>query len=220
MFGLQEAPVFYPTWEEFQNPMQYVEWVASPKGGNGAAFGIAKIVPPEGWAPEFVVDQDTFRFRTRVQRLSEVSAEGRVGQNYEEQLVRFHAQQGCGRVAIPLIGGNRINVYALKKAAKHHGATDWQQVSQALGLDGEGTADALKQVYEEVIVPFEEFLARTSMQRRTNTSDSGPSAAAICSVCSRGGDGDKMLLCDECNIGMHMYCLDPCLLYTSDAADE
>ena len=209
MFGLQEAPVFYPTWEEFQNPMQYVEWVASPKGGNGAAFGIAKIVPPEGWAPEFVVDQDTFRFRTRVQRLSEVSAEGRVGQNYEEQLVRFHAQQGCGRVAIPLIGGNRINVYALKKAAKHHGATDWQQVSQALGLDGEGTADALKQVYEEVIVPFEEFLARTSMQRRTNTSDSGPSAAAICSVCSRGGDGDKMLLCDECNIGMHMYCLDP-----------
>lgn len=58
LFGLEETPTFYPTWEEFADPLKYVEWVSSPDGGNGADYGIVKIVPPEGWSPEFVLDQE------------------------------------------------------------------------------------------------------------------------------------------------------------------
>ncbi|KAH8267337.1 hypothetical protein KR018_011364 [Drosophila ironensis] len=32
---------------------------------------------------------------------------------------------------------------------------------------------------------------------------------SMCSVCRRGGDADKMLLCDECNAGTHMFCMKP-----------
>jgi len=33
--------------------------------------------------------------------------------------------------------------------------------------------------------------------------------AQMCEICLRGDDGMAMLLCDECNRGYHMYCLDP-----------
>lgn len=32
---------------------------------------------------------------------------------------------------------------------------------------------------------------------------------ARCRLCRRKGDGEKMLLCDMCDRGHHMYCLKP-----------
>jgi len=32
---------------------------------------------------------------------------------------------------------------------------------------------------------------------------------SLCKVCRRGSDPEKMLLCDECNAGTHMFCLKP-----------
>ncbi len=58
LFGLEDCPIFYPTAEEFLDPMKYIEQISSPEGGNGRAYGIVKIVPPEGWHPPFVLDQD------------------------------------------------------------------------------------------------------------------------------------------------------------------
>lgn len=55
---MQECPTFYPTWEEFEDTAKYLEWVGSSEGGNGKEFGIVKIVPPEGWNPDFVLNQD------------------------------------------------------------------------------------------------------------------------------------------------------------------
>jgi hypothetical protein len=58
LYGLEEAPTFYPTMDEFADPLRYIESVGDPNGGNGRAYGIVKIVPPKGWNPEFVLDQD------------------------------------------------------------------------------------------------------------------------------------------------------------------
>lgn len=54
MFGIQEAPTFYPTLEEFQDPMEYIRWCGKEQGAE--EFGICKIVPPQGWQPPFVMD--------------------------------------------------------------------------------------------------------------------------------------------------------------------
>ena len=135
LFGLEEAPTFYPTWDEFNDPLKYIEWTARPDGGNGVAYGIAKIVPPEGWHMDFSVDQSTFRFRTRVQRLNELSAERRVAQNYIEQLEQFHAQQGHGRVYIPQLCHRPVDLYALKHAVNVHGTNAWERVAHLLGYD-------------------------------------------------------------------------------------
>lgn len=58
LFELEEAPVFYPTKEQWADPLSYIQYVGDPEGGNGKAYGIAKIVPPDDWHPDFVLDQN------------------------------------------------------------------------------------------------------------------------------------------------------------------
>ncbi len=54
MFGLDECPTFYPTEEEFADPMEYVKKVGEQGGAKN--WGICKIVPPDGWKMPFVLD--------------------------------------------------------------------------------------------------------------------------------------------------------------------
>ncbi len=44
-FGLTDCPEFYPTVEEFKDPMAYIKSI-SPKAKD---YGICKTVPPQGW---------------------------------------------------------------------------------------------------------------------------------------------------------------------------
>ena len=53
-FGLTDCPVFFPTVEEFKEPMAYIRSI-SPQASN---FGICKIVPPEDWKMPFVTDTE------------------------------------------------------------------------------------------------------------------------------------------------------------------
>ena len=48
--NVPQAPVFFPTVEEFQgNPLSYIEKIRPMAEG----YGICKIVPPKGWNPPF-----------------------------------------------------------------------------------------------------------------------------------------------------------------------
>ncbi|UZJ55481.1 hypothetical protein CBS101457_004801 [Exobasidium rhododendri] len=321
LYGLEEAPTFYPTPEEFADPLSYIQYIGDPKGGNGKAYGIVKIVPPAGWNPEFVLDQDRFRFRTRMQKLNSLSADARASLNYQEQLQKFHAQQGYSRVSIPVIHHRPVDLYALKLTVSAVGgyetatkARKWAEVTRKLGYE-EGQAAHLaaqiKNAYTKIILPFEKFLAvnreavkkdNVHVKRRTNSPEQPPpppqqqqhmnasvspsssrgnqtapasqlqfaspafedmevdrsmddldgskrrssrkraDAASkanqggtirngkrvhsptnneeklivqpgaeeqMCEICLRGDNGISMLLCDECNRGYHMYCLDP-----------
>lgn len=53
-FGLQDCPAFYPTPEEFKDPMSYIRTITP----QAQEFGIAKIVPPETWRMPFVTDTE------------------------------------------------------------------------------------------------------------------------------------------------------------------
>ena len=129
---------------------------------------------------EFVADEQTFRFRTRVQRLNELSAEGRVAQNYREQLEQFHHQQGHGRISVPRIGGRVVDLYALKLAVQNSGEDDWSAVAQSLQLDDGTAPGVLKNVYARLVAPFEAYLA-TAKQHRVSSApkrDAAPSTSA------------------------------------------
>lgn len=54
LFGLQEAPTFRPTEEEFKDPFEYMRKIAP----EGRKYGIVKIVPPNSWNPDFAIDTE------------------------------------------------------------------------------------------------------------------------------------------------------------------
>ncbi|PWZ02363.1 PLU-1-domain-containing protein [Testicularia cyperi] len=192
LFELEEAPIFYPTLEEFEDPMKYISWVAHPHGGNGKASGIVKIVPPEGWNPECVLDEQTFRFRTRVQRLNSLSADARASQNYQEQLQKFHAQQGRKRVSVPRIDGRLVDLYQLKLVIASFGGYDavcrgrkWSDATRKLGYaekDCSQLSTQVKAAYSRIIWPFEEFMS----QVREQTRPAGSSASSVSPSVAQG----------------------------------
>jgi hypothetical protein len=61
---VKDALEFRPTVEEWKNPIAYIEKIRV----DAEAFGIAKIIPPAGWNPPYVLKED-FKFTTRVQQV-------------------------------------------------------------------------------------------------------------------------------------------------------
>jgi histone demethylase JARID1 len=55
LHGVEEAPTFYPTEDEFRlGPIEYIKSIKEA----GAKYGIVKVVPPKSWNPPFVVDTE------------------------------------------------------------------------------------------------------------------------------------------------------------------
>lgn len=52
--GLQEAPTFRPTEEEFKDPLEYMRRISA----EGRKYGICKIIPPDHWKPDFAIDTE------------------------------------------------------------------------------------------------------------------------------------------------------------------
>lgn len=53
-FDLEDCPEFFPTTEEFRDPMAYIKSISD----KGKKYGICKIIPPEGWKMPFVTDTE------------------------------------------------------------------------------------------------------------------------------------------------------------------
>ena len=51
---LEEAPAFYPTEEEWKDPITYIQKIRHI----GQKYGICKVVPPESWNPDFAIDTE------------------------------------------------------------------------------------------------------------------------------------------------------------------
>ncbi|KIP08343.1 hypothetical protein PHLGIDRAFT_35021 [Phlebiopsis gigantea 11061_1 CR5-6] len=160
-FGLTDCPTFRPTPEQFKDPMAYIKSISE----NAKSYGMCKIIPPLGWTMPFVTDTETFRFKTRLQRLNSIEASSRAKINFLEQLYRFHKQQGNPRVSVPTINHKPLDLWLLRKEVHGLGGYEqvtrnkkWADLGRLLGYGGiPGLATQIKNSYARVILPYEHF---------------------------------------------------------------
>ncbi|VDO23694.1 unnamed protein product [Heligmosomoides polygyrus] len=84
------APVYYPTAEEFLDPLAYVAKIRP----EAEQYGVVKIIPPESFKPPFAINSETFEFTPRIQKLNEVEATVRERLIFLEKLTTFWELQG------------------------------------------------------------------------------------------------------------------------------
>ncbi|KAB8234714.1 putative PHD transcription factor (Rum1) [Aspergillus alliaceus] len=185
--GLEEAPTFRPTEEEFKDPEKYIRKIAP----EGQKYGICRIIPPENWQPPFAIDTERFHFKTRRQELNSVeggmpprsatSAAGgapqpssdpdpgtRANLNYLDQLAKFHKQHGTNLNRFPSVDKRPLDLYKLKKAVEVRGGFDqvckmkkWAEIGRDLGYSGKimsSLSTSLKNSYQRWLQPYEEYL--------------------------------------------------------------
>jgi hypothetical protein len=84
----------------------------------------------QGTVPSFAPDRypnnawQTFRFKTRLQRLNSIEASSRAKVNFLEQLYRYHRQQGNPRVSVPTINHKALDLWLLRKEVQKLGGYD------------------------------------------------------------------------------------------------
>ncbi|KAM0792393.1 hypothetical protein ACM66B_005073 [Microbotryomycetes sp. NB124-2] len=174
IFGLQQAPTYHPTVEEFADPMKYIQSIAP----QAKEYGICKVVPPEGWRPPFALDTETFRFKTRLQQLNSMEASARASLNFLEQLYLFHRQHGHRNVTIPTVAGKPIDMWRLKREVAQHGGhvkvsndRKWSTISRSLGyevMNNTTICTQIKAAYIRLILPFEDYVKKAKKEGNSN----------------------------------------------------
>ncbi|ESN91986.1 hypothetical protein HELRODRAFT_194466 [Helobdella robusta] len=144
-----EAPVFEPSWEDFCDPLAYIDKIRPI----GEKYGVCKIRPPPSWQPPFAVDVDTFRFTPRIQKLNELEALSRVKLNFIHLLTKFWTLQIVKR------NGGFFDVCRQDQG--------WIKVAQLMGYTpGRGCELILSQQYEKILHPYDLFLSGESLNAK------------------------------------------------------
>ncbi|KAL6722178.1 hypothetical protein ACLMJK_001285 [Lecanora helva] len=180
--GLQEAPTFRPTEEEFRDPMEYIRKIRS----EGEKYGVCKIIPPDSWDPSFAINTERFFFKTRRQELNSVEGGTRTNINYLDQLAKFHKQHGMNLNRFPSVDKRPLDLYKLKKAVAQRGGFEkvcklkkWAEIGRDLGYSGKimsSLSTSLKNSYQRWLHPYEEYLklAKPGVQQQLEFEHGGP----------------------------------------------
>ncbi|RXG69427.1 Lysine-specific demethylase 5A [Armadillidium vulgare] len=155
-----EAPVFKPTWEEFQDALAYINKIRPI----AEQSGICKIIPPPDWQPPFAVDVDNFKFTPRIQRLNELEAHTRIKLNFLDQIAKFWELQGSS-LKIPVVERKALDLYSLHKHVNLEGGADavtkerkWNKVATRMSYPtNKNLGTLLKSHYERIIHPYDIF---------------------------------------------------------------
>ncbi|KAK1671016.1 PLU-1-like protein [Colletotrichum godetiae] len=180
--GLEDAPTYCPTEEEWKDPMEYIKKI-SPEARN---YGLCKIIPPDSWNPEFAIDTERFHFRTRKQELNSVEGSTRANISYLDALAKFHKQQGSNLHRLPYVDKKPLDLYRLKKAVEARGGFDkvcklkkWAEIGRDLGYSGKimsSLSTSLKNSYQRWLCPYEEYLrlAKPGVHQQLEFENGGP----------------------------------------------
>eukprot|EP01117_Protostelium_nocturnum_P012548 TRINITY_DN4622_c0_g1_i3.p1 TRINITY_DN4622_c0_g1~~TRINITY_DN4622_c0_g1_i3.p1 ORF type:complete len:697 (+),score=246.78 TRINITY_DN4622_c0_g1_i3:186-2276(+) len=142
---LPDAPVFYPTEEEFLDPMKYIESIRE----RGSKYGIAKIVPPSdkwlnGKSFTSVINFDTYIFQTKGQTINELFRRNGPSEVFMRELFEFSEKSGKPMRDFPMINGEDLDLRRLYESVVKRGGflivsqkRMWNEVAKDMELQSE-----------------------------------------------------------------------------------
>ncbi|CAB3409807.1 unnamed protein product [Caenorhabditis bovis] len=155
------APIYYPTPEEFQDPIEYVAKIR----GEAEKYGTVKIVPPSTFKPPFAIDKDNFIFTPRVQKLNEIEALVKEKQTFLERLYNYNRMSGHPYELPVDKDGNVIDLHRLHRIVQNFGGCfevneeeKWKDVAKEMTTSSRPVPNAfvnlLKNHYNTYVEPF------------------------------------------------------------------
>ncbi|XP_050559901.1 uncharacterized protein LOC118263878 isoform X2 [Spodoptera frugiperda] len=155
---LHEGPVFRPTKEEFQNPLEYFMKIWD----EASEFGICKIIPPPGWRPKSQ-SCDGIRFDVAKQYVSRMY--NRWGTAMRElACIKFCASRSNGfPCSTPMIGGMEVNLPKLYHSVQRHGGLElvlnkkrWVKIGRDMNLSTSiNFLNRLDHLYSKYLLPYD-----------------------------------------------------------------
>ncbi|CAH1780364.1 unnamed protein product [Owenia fusiformis] len=129
-----DVPEFYPSEEQFQNPIEYINAIKH----QAEPYGMCKIVPPISWKPEFKLNED-MRFFSQVQHVHKLHQ--RWGPNVQKiECIRKHLESQGVELQPIVFGGIELDMWNFLQTLQQHGGL--QNVQNKKGFNK--LADALK----------------------------------------------------------------------------
>uniref|UniRef100_A0A0K8S2W9 Protein Jumonji n=1 Tax=Lygus hesperus TaxID=30085 RepID=A0A0K8S2W9_LYGHE len=154
-----DAPTFYPTEKEFQDPLEYIEQITP----QARSFGICRIVPPSIFKPECKVTDD-MRFTAYNQYVHKMLY--RWGPNVREMtaIKKYLATQCIALKQPPLIGGMEIDLPRLYQTVQSCGGLKeviekkrWAKVADVMKIPkaAQDRVTKLDDIYCKFLLPYD-----------------------------------------------------------------
>lgn len=175
------APVYYPTAEEFADPIEYVARIRP----EAEKYGVVKIVPPKDFKPPFAIDKETFTFRPRTQKLNEVEAIVKEKHTFIDRLINFNRYSGLTFEFPVDRDGQVIDLYRLHRIVQNFGGCEevneeerWRDVAREYLPKEQMTRgvpsafiNLIRSHYNLHIEPFNRNLREKAMKRDDESDD-------------------------------------------------
>ncbi|CAG9821557.1 unnamed protein product [Phaedon cochleariae] len=156
---LVEAPIFHPTEQEFQDPLEYIERIRH----KAEQFGLCRIVPPSTFKPECKVADD-MRFTAYNQYVHKMLH--RWGPNFKELMAikKYLETQNISLVHPPWIGGMEIDLPKLYQTVQTLGGLKeviekkkWPRVSELMKIpkSAQDRVTKLDDIYCKYLLPYD-----------------------------------------------------------------
>ncbi|KAI0500585.1 hypothetical protein KFK09_018799 [Dendrobium nobile] len=173
--AIPPAPVFYPTDDEFKDPLEYISKIRPQAEG----YGICRIVPPKSWNPPFARDLKTFTFPTKTQAIHSLQARPPScdSATFELEYGRF-LERHLGKKAKKklIFDGAELDLCRLFNGVKRHGGYGkvcdhkrWGDVARFMRSDrkiSECSKHVLCQLYREHLFDYEEYLYKLNFENK------------------------------------------------------
>lgn len=230
--NIPSAPVYYPTEDEFRDPLEYIYKIRP----EAEAYGICRIVPPKSWKPPFALDLDTFTFPTKTQAIHQLQVRPAScdSKTFELEYNRF-LEEHCGKKLRKkvIFEGEELDLCKLFNAAKRYGGYDkvvkkkkWGEVARFVRPAkkiSECSKHVLCQLYRDHLYDYEKYYNKLNRGvskscKRGMREDKRSEQNAECSSSKRRrtNDGEKVKLrkvekedeehdqiCEQCRSGLH-----------------